>query len=281
MKKVGICACYDSRNYGSMLQAFATQIAIENLGIESEYIVYKKKKNFLFMIKQIPRLFNRNLMFDKVMVMRKKRAINKYPEVREKELVREQAFLRFKKTYYRHFSNEFYGYDMLCTESKNYESIVVGSDQLWTPGGLGTNFYNLMFVPDKVNKVSYATSFGVSKIPRYQYKRTKKYLSRINHLSVREIKGAELIYDLTGLKAKVVLDPTLLLTQEEWLELIPNNQLIEQPYIFCYLLGENPEHRYIANELKSKTGLKIVTTPFLDSFVKEDLEFGDKSYMSF
>ena len=48
MKKIGICACYNSRNYGSMLQAYATQVIIENFGIDSEFIVYQKKRIFLF-----------------------------------------------------------------------------------------------------------------------------------------------------------------------------------------------------------------------------------------
>lgn len=276
MKKIGICACYNSRNYGSMLQAYATQVVIENFGIDSEFIVYQKKKDISFLLKQMPRVFNKNLMFDKMMVLRKKLAINKHPDIKEKEKIREYAFLRFKEKYYRHFSKEFYGYDMLREGAKNYSSIVVGSDQLWTPGGLATNFYNLMFVPDDINKVSYATSFGVSEIPKYQYKRTKEFLTRIDHLSVRELKGAEIIKNLTGVNAKVVVDPTLLLTKEEWQQLIPEKIIEERPYIFCYFLGENSEHRVIANDLKTKTDLQIVTTPHLDSFVKGDIAFGDK-----
>lgn len=276
MKKIGICACYDTRNYGSMLQAFATQVAIENVGYESEYIIYKKKHTPLFLLKQIPRLFNKNLMFDKMLGLKKKMALSKHPEVKTKEAVREESFKRFQKQYYRHFSQVYYGYEELCKGIKNYSSVLVGSDQLWTPGGLATNFYNLMFVPDDINKVSYATSFGVSEIPFYQHKRTEEYLLRINHLSVREVKGAEIVKEISGCDAKVVVDPTLLLTKDEWTELIPEKRIEKEPYIFCYFLGENTEHREIANELKRKTGIKIVCTPYLDSFVECDMEFGDE-----
>ena len=82
-KKVGICACYATRNYGSMLQAFATQAAIETLGYESEYIVYKKKNTLCSCILQIPRLLNSNLMFDKWMALKKKMLISMHPEVKE------------------------------------------------------------------------------------------------------------------------------------------------------------------------------------------------------
>lgn len=275
-KKIGICACYDTRNYGSMLQALATQIKIEKLGYESEFIVYKKKKDLLFILKQIPRVLNKNLINDKILKLRKKMIMKKYPAVMEKENVRENYFSNFKQEYYHSFSDVNYGYNELKRNASQYKAVVVGSDQLWTPGGLGSNFYNLMFVPDEVKKISYATSFGVSDIPWYQIKRTKEYLKRINYLSVREVSGAKIIEKYAGKKAKVVCDPTLLLTCEEWKEVIPEKRLIEEPYIFCYFLGENKKHRDIANELKEKTGLKIVTTPFLDSFVKEDLNFGDE-----
>ena len=56
-KQVGICACYGTRNYGSMLQAFATQEAVRKLGYTAEFIRYKKKKTiqvffFLYVSRQ-------------------------------------------------------------------------------------------------------------------------------------------------------------------------------------------------------------------------------------
>lgn len=275
MGKIGICACYNSFNYGSMLQAFATQIAIEKLGYESEYIVYYKKKGITSKIKQIPRIFNMNLVNDKMLVIKKKINLYTHPEIKERDNIRKKAFEKFKDNYYYQFSTPYYGFGQLCEGAKKYSTVLVGSDQLWTPGGLATNFYNLMFVPENINKVSYATSFGVNHIPWYQIKRTRRYLSRINHLSVREIRGVEIVKDICGKNAKIVVDPTLLLTSDEWIKYIPEKKLINESYIFCYFLGTNTEHRKLAQELKRRTGLKIVVIPFLDSFIKSDLKFGD------
>ena len=275
-KQVGICACYGTRNYGSMLQAFATQEAVRKLGYTAEFIRYKKKKTIPSMIKQIPRLLNSNLMFDKWMGIQKKLLLRKHPAAKAQDGKRNEMFARFAQQYYKDFSEEYYGFDALEKAASKYETVLVGSDQLWTPGGLPTRFYNLMFVPDEVNKVSYATSFGVSNIPWYQKNRTREYLKRINYLSVREIRGAQIVGELTNREAKVVADPTLLLTAKEWSEAIPPRKIIDQPYIFCYFLGENETHREVAEELSKKTGLRIVTTPFLDSFVKRDLTFGDE-----
>lgn len=275
-KRIGICACYATKNYGSMLQAFATQFAIEKLGYTSEFIRYKKKRTIVSCVKQLPRLLNSNLMFDKWMAMKKKIQLSMYPTVKVRDRIRNEKFAEFAERYYRNFSEEYYGYDALKQAANKYSSVIVGSDQLWTPGGLPTNFYNLMFVPENVNKVSYATSFGVSNIPWYQTRRTCEYLKRIDYLSVREIRGAEIIRELVGRNAKVVADPTLLLTMQEWNETIPTKEVTDLPYIFCYFLGENESHREIAEELSRKTGLQIVTTPFLDSFVKRDLTFGNE-----
>ncbi len=273
--KVGICACYNSRNYGSMLQAYASQIAIEKLGYQSEFIVYTKEKSLNYMIRQIPRLLNKDLLYDKLIVLVKKGHLLFKPQLRASLYKREQEFRRFQNVYYKHFSKEYYGYKELCSGASDYDTIVVGSDQLWTPGGLGSGFYTLMFVPDEVNKVSYATSFGVSRIPWYQINRTRRYLSRINHLSVRELRGSEIIMDIAGRHAEVVADPTLLLGKEEWSAHIPPKSLVHEKYIFCYLLGTNPEHRTIADCIKKLTGLPIVCTPYLDSYVRSDNAFGD------
>lgn len=275
-KQVGICACYGTRNYGSMLQAFATQEAVLKLGYSTEFIRYKKKKTIPSILKQIPRLLNSNLMFDKWMGIQKQLLLRRYPTIRENDRKRNEMFARFGKRYYKAFSEEHYGFEALKKAASNYRTVLVGSDQLWTPGGLPTNFYNLMFVPEEVNKVSYATSFGVSNIPWYQRSRTSTYLSRIDYLSVREIRGAEIVGELTNKKAKIVADPTLLLSEQEWREAIPERDVTDKSYIFCYFLGENEIHREIAEELSKRTGLRIVTTPFLDSFVKRDVLFGDE-----
>lgn len=275
-KQVGICACYSTLNYGSMLQSFATQEAINKLGYTAEFIRYKKKKSPAFIIKQIPRLLNGNLMFDKWLALKKKLLLSLYPSVKHSDNQRKELFRKFGDQYYKCFSEEYYGYENLQKAANKYDTVLVGSDQLWTPGGLPTNFYNLMFVPDAVNKVSYATSFGVSNIPWYQKKRTRRYLRRIDHLSVREIRGAEIVGALADREAKVVADPTLLLTAQEWDERIPSKQIVEFPYVFCYFLGENEMHREIAEEFGRKARLQIVSTPALDSFVKRDLAFGDE-----
>lgn len=274
--KVGLSVCYDTKNFGSQLQVLATVKKIEDLGFETEIIRYRKKFSPSFAIQQLPRLFNPYFIHGKLGSMKKRKLIKKHPSVNQQVAVRNRRFGDFVKKYFNNLSEPYFGWKELkkCSESK-YDIFLCGSDQLWLPNNLGSHFYTLEFAPENKPKIAYATSFGVSQIPWYQKGRTRKYLNRFEHLSTREIRGKEIIKELTGKEVPVVCDPTLLLSAREWEELIPPRKVIEDKYILCYFLGTNPAHREYADRLKKTTGLKIVTIPFLDNFVESDLSFGD------
>lgn len=275
MEKIGICACYDNYNYGSMLQAYATQKVISELGYENEFIVYKKKKNLQYILKSIPRAMNGYFISSKINEIKRKKKFDKHPDVKKNIEIRKKEFESFKNKYYDNFSNEYIGFNELKKGAKNYYSVLVGSDQLWLPIGLGSNFYNLMFVPDNINKISYATSFGVSQIPWYQIRRTRRYLRRINYLSTRELKGKEIIQKIANIDARVVVDPTLLFDGDEWEKFIPEEKIINEKYIFCYFLGKVTKYREEVKKLAKRKNLKIVILPHLDDFVEYDEKFGD------
>lgn len=276
MKKIGLSVCYDTKNFGSQLQVLATIKKIEALGYETEIIRYRKKLSMDFVIQQVPRLFNSYFIKGKLNGRKRDKAIKNNTEVYNNVLVRNKRFVKFQKKYFTNLSKEYVGWKNLVNGVKDeYSAFLCGSDQLWLPSNLESHFYTLEYAPANKSKISYATSFGVSQIPWYQENRTKNYLNRFQALSTRELKGAEIIKDLTGKEAKVVCDPTLLLTKEEWDETLPNKNVINEKYIFCYFLGKNIEHRKEAEKLKKETGYKIITIPFLDNFVEKDLEFGD------
>ncbi len=157
--------------------------------------------------------------------------------------------------------------------TSNYDAVMVGSDQLWTPAGLMTKFYNLLFVPDNIRKISLATSFGVTEIPKNQVELTKQYLDRIDFLSVREVSGKKLIEEMTGREAVVAVDPTLLFDGEEWLGIFDYVEQCEEPYIFAYFLGDNNTYRDAVERFAKKKNLRIITCPHMDEFVERDMFF--------
>ena len=84
-----------------------------------------------------------------------------HSQLAEQNAVRNDAFNNFSENRFKKLSPIYYGYDELKKQSEKYTAVMVGSDQLWSPSGITSNFYNLMFAGDSCTKISYATSFGV------------------------------------------------------------------------------------------------------------------------
>lgn len=272
---IGICIKYYHENYGGMLQAYATVSMLEKRKINYEIIRYQKRNTFVGMIKSLPRLLNGVLLSDKLEVLKKRCGRQLHPIFAENDAIRMKAFKRFEQSHFTKLSPIFVGYDNLCKGARRYSAIVTGSDQLWSPAGLPTNYYNLMFVPEGIRKISYASSFGVKQIPWYQKKRTAQFLKRIEYISMRENRGSEIVEELTGRNVSTILDPVFMFNKIGWEKLIPVRNETVEPYIFAYFLGSNPEYRKAVKEAAKRLGCKIVALRHLDQYVSEDESFGD------
>ena len=276
-KKVGIVSCYFKHNYGSMLQAYATQQVLDNMGIENETInidenvdfANGKKKYYMTQITNFTFIKSKlgmiKLKFDKKL----KKDLGKNISIRDKKY--NEFEQKFRLTY------PYKTYAELTEKCKDYSSILVGSDQLWLPVNVVADYYTLNWVPDNVNKISLATSFGVSTVPDKYKDSYKKFLNRIDNLSVRESAGVKLVSELSNKEATLVCDPTLLLTKQEWMEIQQEERIIKDKYILCYFLGNNIEHRKFAERLKEKTGYKIVSLNHADEYVKYSDIFADET----
>lgn len=275
MKKVGLCIVYKNWNYGSILQSYATLLELKKLDIDYEIIRYERKKNLSFYVSSFPRLLLPDMRYSKMRALKRKIGKKLHKNFAKKDAVRAKVFSDFTKRNFDKFSEVIKDFDALRKYVRKFSSVIVGSDQLWLPSGLDTNFFNLMFVPDEINKIAYAASFGVSEVPESQKERTITYLNRIENISVREHSGKELIKKLTGRDVPVIVDPTLVIGKEVWDKSIPNEQKIKEDYIFCYFLGNNPEQREEAIKLSKETGLKIVTLRHMDEYIAFDETFGD------
>ncbi len=272
---LGVCLKYNQNNYGSKLQALATVRMFEHLGVDYKIIRYNKK-TLSFYIKSLPRFFNWVFINDRYCQMQRAVQFKRHPVVKENIHVRNKSFDSFDIYFNDHLSRVYGSYAELKEKCKiDFDKFITCSDQLWSPSALGSGFYNLMFAPDDSAKISWASSFGVSKIPWYQVGRTRKYLNRIQHISMRESRGAQIVEDLTGRQVPVLMDPVFVFDKDGWSELVPQTAPEWNDYIFCYFLGSNPDHRRAAKELAEKTGKKIVTLRHLDEYVDDDEKFGD------
>lgn len=121
------------------------------------------------------------------------------------------------------------------------------------------SFYYLEFI-DESKRISYAPSFGFTAFPPEDIEQHRRGLMRMHALSCREQEGCELIRELTGREAQKVLDPTLLLTANEWPEIEKKPSFkIPNKYLLQFFLGEvTPEYRAEINRIAAARGLQIL-----------------------
>ena len=278
--KIGCCLAYykNHNNYGTSLQGYSTVKVLQTLVHEVRIIKYIKNDCFLRKLQIAPLQLISGGYKAYIRKIKKVNMAKKTGQYAVNMRIRTDANNRFKDENMEGLCDEYIGYKNLQKGAFNYDAVMVGSDQVWTPLGLYSNFFNLRFVADQIRKISYASSFGVSVIPFWQRSATCKFLNRIDFLSVREIKAKEIVDFISCKKAHVVCDPTLLRTREEWIkEFEKNSPKAKGDYIFCYLLGDNIEVRTEITRFANAKGMEIVTLRHTDEYIECDETFGDKS----
>ena len=276
--KVALAINYDYHDYGGMLQAFATQRFLKQNGIDSDAINFDNVKGDIS--KRKWKYFMSNI-FDLSIVKEKSRLIEKRlrqkcnQQLKAHMAERNAAFDEFCKSHFK-VSHAFASWaDMSLASQKEYDAVIVGSDQLWLPSNVKADYYTLNWVPDNVKKIAYATSFGIGAIPDKYKEAYTHYLTRINYLSARETSGQEIIKQLIGRDVPLVNDPALLLDANGWNEVVDKEPLIKEKYVFCYFMGNNPNQREFVKRLAKKKGLKIVALLHLDQYIASDEVYVD------
>jgi hypothetical protein len=277
MKKVGLAIVTYKHNYGSMLQSFATQKIISRLGFNPEMIriegIDKKIKaaKIKYFIGRIFSFEERKYIYSILRSMRKKRFSTEHAR---NIAIRNRKYLEFVDNYFN-FSRLCSSRSELSAMCTQYAAVVVGSDQLWRPSNIEGDFFTLNFVPAKINKIAYATSFGVAVLPNRQRAKASTFLKRFNHISVREESGRDLVKTLIGHNVPVVCDPSMLLDASDWMEIQPAAPILSEPYILCYFLGDNELYRNFAQRLRNETGYKIIGLLHGAAYIPSDDVFPD------
>lgn len=260
MKSVGLMTCYMD-NYGACLQAYALQQSIIKAGHKCEIIKYTPIRNLKdygpvmtigrTVYRSFKGIINVNFRFDNY---------------------RHQYFERFRKEYLT-FSKMNYLNDFdLYNHTPIYDCYVTGSDQIWNPnlyGGKNNLAYFLDFVPEGKKKIAYAPSIGVSSISDACAQEMAALLSKFDAISVREEDGKQIIDRISNCGCRVVLDPTLLISKEEWNVLI-GKRIIKKQYILLYLFGNRSYIKEFVEYVSKKTGMMVVTLPFNEREYRSD-----------
>lgn len=280
--KIALVTCYFQPNYGSQLQAFATQEAFVKLGLEHETIMIDgllpeiNKAKYKYFISKI---LDVNTVKDKMATVRKLLAKKRNPEYARNLEVRYGMFRDFAANMFT-LSGRYESKAQIGESAHDYAAFVVGSDQLWLPSNIAADYYTLNFVPDGVCKIALATSFGISVLPEKYGRKAGEFLNRIDYVSVRETSGQKLVKQWADRDVPVVCDPTIMFDAEEWKKAIGADGdgkrfANGEKYQFVYFLGNNPWEREIVKRVRKETGLKIVQIAHSDEYVKSDEEFAD------
>lgn len=254
MKHVGLVTCYVD-NFGACLQAYALQKTIIKLGNTCEIVRYtpvKELSNYNLSIKALKYVWRRY-----------KSITNK---VYDYELGRKAKFKDFRKKRLVFGSTRYPDIDSVYANVPQYDAYIVGSDQLWNPmihNETNNKVYFLDFAPRGKKRIAYAPSIGLSVLPDRFKPEMADMLAAFDALSTREQAGADIVAELTDRPCRVVLDPTLLLTDDEWGSIAVTPR-ISEPYIFCYLFGQPDYIGKFVEYVAEKIQYKVVVIPFVE-----------------
>lgn len=238
--RVGIVTITELENFGNRLQNYALQETLKSLGAHPEtipnYINYKHRKTKKWQLKQLLKgLKNRSRSC-------------------VAEIVKIKRFEKFDRKYFT-FSKYYSEINSIPENlGEAYDYFVAGSDQIWNPVFPFNLDFNFLTFCSAEKRISYAGSFGVDTIPPKHEEKITAYLNGFSELSVREFSGREIVRQLSGKDASVVLDPSMLLDRNRWLEMSKKPRWIKEyeKYILVYYLGQKEALEQILKTAKEQ-----------------------------
>lgn len=215
-------------NYGNRLQNYAVQTVLERLGLDTVTYAFERDD---FSLWQGMRYWAHRLTGFRMT------GNKKYWKT---DVPRYLRFERFNRQYIKTKRIE----EMRQIDSRDF--YVIGSDQVWNPywyryNDLYPHMYLLDFAePEK--RVCFSPSFGIEQLPEDWKPWFRENLKKFPELAVREEAGARIIKELTGRDAAVMVDPTMLLTAEDWRKISKKPNGVKEGYILTYFLEEKTEN---------------------------------------
>lgn len=248
--KVSVITRHAITNYGSLLQALATQVILERLGVECEIVDYIRedesyKKLEITLLKRKQEWYNNPV----------KRTI--YLALRQPESV--LAGYKFEKQRNKllKLSRKYTSLAELEKRPPDADIYLTGSDQVWGPMADGTfdSTYCLSYVPEGKKRIAYAASFGYTQMEGDLKNYYRKLLSQYNAITVREDSAKEMLRSI-DIMSEQVIDPTLLLSQKDWETYIESTR--QRNYVLVYQLHNDPRVGAYAEKYAKEKGLLLL-----------------------
>lgn len=258
MNKIGLLTYHYSNNYGGVLQCYSLYKYLESKGLDVEIINYIPsyvnlesifyetglRKN-IFKIKKDDIIPISNLI-NRVSIKRKynKSIVGKFDSFRNKNM---------------RISNRVDEND-LHTILNDYKTVVVGSDQVWSPGERSKKIYFLDYENFQGQRISYAADSTIEHIDSNHYDNLKRSLNNFDVISVRNEHSFQFVKKLTNIDPEIVVDPTLLWDFRDVDDHI-NNKRSSEEYILVYVLGKEIDgaNSQLIEKIREKYGnIKVI-----------------------
>ena len=247
--KVAVITLHRVYNYGSVLQAYATQTLFEKAGYETKVIDYITEQRTKKQIMKTAAAGSNKGMSNAAYVFFKMLSV----------LLKEMTFGKFVEKNL-HLTKQYITAMDLEKDPPQADIYVTGSDQTWNSqynGGVDRGFF-LSFAPKDKPKVSFVASFGKTRLSKKEVAEMKPLIDEYKQLSVREDSALVLLHQLGRDDAIQLIDPTLQLTKDEWLRLA-SPRLVKKPYLILMLLYNEDNHATeYARKIADNKGLELV-----------------------
>lgn len=253
--KIAIITLHRIVNYGSVLQAYATQRVFEKLGQKVEFIDYFNERMTLFGM--LKRLKNKKKMLRNPLICFFAQIVMLPSYIR-----RFPVFWSFIKRFLHLSPRQYHSIDDLRMNVPVADCYCTGSDQVWNSNwneNIDEAFF-LDFVPKGKPCFAYAASFGKKKLDDWEIPETKCLLEKYFAISCREKYGIDILAGL-NIASEQVLDPTLLLNAKDWNE-IASKRFAGEKYVFVYNLNRSPKIDAVAAELSNVKNIPIYTVSY-------------------
>ena len=246
--KVALITLHAIKNYGSVLQTYATQRVLLKKGHEVEIINYIREKN---LDSNLSNTWTKNDTGLKKIAKK----IVLYPTLQAWKKIFNAYLNKYIVMSPTTYSNE----NDLLNHKVNADIFCTGSDQVWNSGwneGIEKPFY-LSFVPDNVPKISLAASIGKSELNKTECDAIIPFLKRYSYISIREMSSMLFLQSLGLKNVDFCLDPTLLLSKREWLDHSETYLGLPQKFILVYQLNHDSKFDAYAVEIAKRKGLPL------------------------
>lgn len=246
MNKVSLITIHNEFNFGSVLQTIATTSLIKKMGCKVVVVNYIRNRStwkYLFLKSALSLKKIIELVVRIPIIAINKRKFSEY-------------LLRYVDVSSPIYASD--DFSKLCPVADIY---LTGSDQVWNSvhnEGIDKRFY-FDDLPEKATRVAYASSIGREALDPKEYIEVRRMLGKYKAISVRE-ESAKKIIESMGFKVMHVLDPTFMLTREDW-KVYMSDRIVKEPYLLVYIPYNVHDKKVIyktVRRISERNRLKIV-----------------------